>query len=249
MPRAQRPLLRPLPWAECAPAETNPGSWPQAGRLRPRAHAGFLRENQGSAGVNRPRPASPRGLLPSSCPRQLPGALPALERPPLGSASWTPPSCSWSTTWALPGGPCLSSRRVGARSKPWGWASVRRSLCGSMKVGAVGPGHGGTCPQLHLSLCVCMPVHARVCVWRLCPARANAVHVCVCVCVCGVCARLVHTQCTCVCVCACVCWCTCARVCICVSAAGADGLKSSWSPFRDEKGRPGEGQGCGLQGG
>ena len=179
----------------------------------------FLRENQASTGVSRPRP------LPRLPPPRPPGppsvGLPTLAprcpastgKAALGAGILEPPSCSWPTTWALPGGPCLSRKERGNKKQ-----TLVRGVCEMLILQAR---EGGGCPRLHVSLCMRVSVHARVrmCVmWRLCTH--------------------VHTWCTCVCAGARV------HACVFVSVPPVQmASQSSWSQFRDKKEREGERQG------
>lgn len=172
----------------------------------------FLRENQASAGVSRPRPRPPRPPGPPSVrlPTPAPRCPASTGKAALGAGFLEPPSCSWPTTWALPGGPCLSQKEGGNKKQTLG-----RGVCETLTLQACEGRGCGAWPRRDLPTAPREPVRAHVCACTC--ARVHHVAFVPTTCTHG--ARV------------CVCWCTCARVCICVSAACADGLTELLEPI------------------
>lgn len=176
MPRAQEPLLRlcrgqvysTRPTLARGPRLTQPGG-PRLEGSRPDT-CWVSQGKPGGAGVSTPR-RHPQGILPSSCPCQLPGALPP-GKTALGIGILDATLLLRLTTWALPGKTLPLQQEGGSKeAKPGSWASVRRrSLCGAVKVGL---------PRLHLY----KPARAcaRVALVPSACTRGACVHVCICV--------------------------------------------------------------------
>lgn len=197
----------------------------------------FLRENQASAGVSRPRPRRrlppPRPPGPPSVglPTPAPRCPASTGKAALGAGFLEPPSCSWPTTWALPGGPCLSQKKGGNKKQTLG-----RGVCETLTLQAREGRGCGAWPRRDLPMAPREPVRAHVC-------ACTCARVCACTCarvhhvafVPSTCTHGAH-----------VFVCAGARVhaCVFVSVPPVQmASQSSWSQFRDKKGRPGEGQG------